>query len=80
MANQLDSEAHFTQRAGEYGIPDALVTNLRNNGVTAKSQLAFAILRPGSEYDEATFDTWARTINQGVAPTLASAGCISKVK
>lgn len=72
MASQLDSEAHFTQRAEEYGIPNALLANLRNNGVTTMGQLAFAILRPGSEYDEATFDNWVRTINQGAAPTLAA--------
>lgn len=72
MTNQWASQAHFDQRAEEYQVPAPLLQNLKRHGVNTLGQLAFAIQRPGSDFDEATFDTWVRTINGGAAPILAA--------
>ena len=47
MSGIQDSEAHFQNRAAEYGLPEEFVTRLRAQGVSTLGHLAFAIFRPG---------------------------------
>lgn len=59
MSSQADSAAHFEARAREYGLSNAILGQLQRNGVRTLASLAFAVLRPGSDFVEATFDAWA---------------------
>lgn len=68
MASQADSAAHFDARAQEYGVTPALRRALANNGITTLAHLAFAINRPGADFNEAQFDAWAQRVNNGQAP------------
>lgn len=49
--------------------------------MTAKhiSVLAFAIARPGQEFPEATFDAWARDLNNGVAPSMGELASLRRL-
>ena len=79
MSNQVDSEAHFGARAKECGIADALLARLRANGIVTMGMLAFAVFRPGADFDEQTFNLWARDINRGVAPTMAEMAALRRL-
>ena len=65
MSGIQDSEAHFQNRAAEYGLPEEFVTRLRAQGVSTLGHLAFAIFRPGSEFEERAFNDWATDVNNG---------------
>ena len=56
MAGLMDSEAHFASRASDYGVPNEFMQSLSRNGVTTLGHLAFAVFRPGSDFEEAAFD------------------------
>ena len=79
MASLIDSEAHFTSRAEEYGVPDAVIQNLKNNQVATLGTLAFAINRPGTEFNERDFDTWATNINQGQALAVGTLAALRRL-
>lgn len=79
MANPADSTAHFEERARAYQLPEQLLTELRNNGIRTLGHLAFAIFRPGSEFDENVFNQWARDLNQGVAPTMGALAALRRL-
>eukprot|EP00435_Cladocopium_sp_Y103_P041876 s526_g11.t1 len=79
MAALTDSKAHFTARAAEYGVPDALVDNLRLAGVTTMAHLAFSICRPGQDFEEIKFERWVTTVNGGVAPTVGALAAIRRL-
>lgn len=72
-----DSAAHFETRAREYGIPDDFTNRLGNAGVRTMASLAFAINRPGQEFNEGRFDAWIAAVNLGVQPTL---GVVASVR
>ena len=48
MAQTLDSEAVFTGKAGEAGLPQAALDHLLTNGVNTYSKLAYAVTTPGT--------------------------------
>ena len=52
MSNAADSIAYFKARALEYGVTQPLIDALSASGVQTMGQLAFAISRPGQEFDE----------------------------
>eukprot|EP00435_Cladocopium_sp_Y103_P065000 s975_g26.t1 len=79
MAALIDSKAHFTARAQEYGVPDNLVDSLRLAGVTTMAHLAFAICRPGQDFEETKFEQWVTTVNGGVAPTVGALAAIRRL-
>lgn len=79
MANPADSEAHFDERANAYGLPAVLLTELKNNGIRTLGHLAFAIFRPGADFDENVFNQWARDLNQGVAPTMGALAALRRL-
>lgn len=64
MANQADSEAHFASRATEYGVPRPLLQQLQRNGIRTLASLAFAVFRPGADFNDAQFDAWATNLNR----------------
>ena len=70
MTNQVSSEAHFRARALEYGLPDQWVDLLNANGIKTMGNMAFAISRPGAEFDESQFNDWSRDLNNGQMPTM----------
>lgn len=80
MANLSDSEAHFSARASEYGVNNALIRALKQNGIETLATLAFAIGRPGQEFPEAAFDTWARDLNNGVAPSMGELASLRRLR
>ena len=79
MASLIDSEPHFTSRAEECGVPDAVIQNLKNNQVATLGTLAFAINRPGTEFNERDFDTWATNINQGQALAVGTLAALRRL-
>ena len=84
MSGIQDSETHFQNRAAEYGLPEEFVTRLRAQGVSTLGHLAFAIFRPGSEFEERAFNDWATDVNNGTPLTIVrqqlSEDCTLKVK
>ena len=70
MANPLQSKPHFRERAREYGVSERLIDELKDQGVESMGQLAFAIFRPGAEFDEQAFNQWAVQLNSGMRPTM----------
>lgn len=79
MANPTDSAAHFDERARAYQLPEQLLTELKNNGIQTLGHLAFAIFRPGADFDEQAFNQWARDLNQGVAPTMGALAALRRL-
>lgn len=79
MANVCDSEAHFTSRAREYGVTQGLLASLNANGVRTMAHLAFVIVRPGAEFNEAAFDAWARDVNGGIAPSMGEVAALRRL-
>ena len=55
MAGAQDSEAHFAARAAEYGVPAEFVGRLKAEGISTLAHLAFAVFRPGTEFEERVF-------------------------
>ena len=79
MAGLMDSEAHFAARASEYGVPEAFMRNLKAQGITTMGHLAFAVFRPGADFEEAAFDTWARDVNGGIALAMGAAAALRRL-
>lgn len=79
MASPIDSEAHFRERASTYGLPADLLQALIEQDVKTLGQLAFAIFRPGTDYDETVFNNWARTVNNNVAPSIGALGALRRL-
>ena len=79
MASQLDSKPHFRARAKEYGLADAFIDLLTDKGITTFGQLAFAVFRPGSDFDEAEFNAWATRVNDNNAPTLGELASLRRL-
>lgn len=79
MAGLIDSEAHFSARASEYGIPPEFLQNLRRQGITTLGHLAFAIFRPGAEFEERAFDQWATDVNGGTPLTMGPAAALRRL-
>ena len=76
MTGIQDSEAHFIARATEYGLPRNFLDRLKAQGVSTLGHLAFAVFRPGSEFEERAFNDWATDINNGVPLPMGAAGCV----
>lgn len=79
MANPADSEAHFDERARAYQLPNGLLQELKLNGIRTLGHLAFAIFRPGADFDETAFNQWARDLNHGVAPTMGALAALRRL-
>ena len=79
MASLIESEAHFEQRAKEYGVDDGLLTVLKNSGVTKLASLAFAVNRPGADFNEREFDQWAQAVNGGNPLTIGQAAALRRL-
>eukprot|EP00435_Cladocopium_sp_Y103_P066376 s126_g28.t1 len=79
MSGIQDSEAHFAARAAEYGVPNAFIQRLRVQGVSTLGHLAFAVFRPGTEFEERAFDQWATDINNGVRLTMGAAAALRRL-
>ena len=79
MSGIQDSEAHFLNRATEYGLPEEFVTRLRAQGVSTLGHLAFAIFRPGSEFEERAFNDWATDVNNGTPLTIGAAAALRRL-
>lgn len=79
MASLVDSRAHFEARASEYGVPNDLLTALAASGVRTLGHLAFAINRPGQDFDETKFEDWIKTVNGGVMATLGSVSALRRL-
>ena len=79
MAGVQDSEAHFASRAREYGLPDAFLDRLKALGISTLGHLAFAIFRPGSEFEERAFNDWATDVNNGVPLAMGAAAALRRL-
>ena len=78
MAGLVDSEAHFEARANEYGVPANFLQALRREGITTVGHLAFAVFRPGAEFNEREFDNWAQGVNNNVPLTMGAAAAVRR--
>ena len=68
MASLIDSEAHFSKRAGEVRLGDAALRTLRRLGLNSMGSLAYAHGQPGQPLDEASFTNWVQsTVNANVS-------------
>ena len=79
MAGIVDSEAHFEARANEYGVPANFLQALRREGITTVGHLAFAVFRPGAEFNEREFDNWAQGVNNNVPLTMGAAAAVRRL-
>ena len=79
MASIAESEAYFEARCREYGVPPVLQTALNRAGISTLGHLAFAMNRPGQEFDEARFDQWLAQVNGGAAPTLGATAIVRRL-
>ena len=79
MAGLVDSEAHFTSRASEYGVPADFILRLRNLGITTLGHLAFAVFRLGAEFEERAFDDWTADVNGGTPLAMGPAAAIRRL-
>ena len=79
MSGLIDSEAHFESRASEYGVPTNFVLALRREGIRTVGHLAFAVFRPGAEFNEREFDRWTQEVNGGVALTMGAAAAVRRL-
>ena len=75
----MDSEAHFSARASDYGVPAEFMRNLARNGITTLGHLAFVVFRPGAEFEEAAFDRWVTEANGGVPLAMGPAAAIRRL-
>ena len=76
MAGLVDSEAHFEARANEYGVPQAFLQALRREGITTVGHLAFAVFRPGAEFNEGEF---AQNVNNFQPLTIGAAAAVRRL-
>lgn len=79
MTSHADSAAHFAARARECSVSEQMLSRLQTAGILTMSHLAFAICRPGQEFDEARFDTWLTTVNLGTAPSLGEVASVRRL-
>lgn len=79
MSVLIDSEAHFELRANEYGVPGAFLQALRREGITTVGHLAFAVFRPGAEFNERDFDNWAQGVSNNVPLTMGVAAAVRRL-
>ena len=79
MANQVNSEAHFRARALEYGLHEDILAALLAQNIKTMGALAFAIFRPGQDFDDNTFNNWARDLNNGVLPPMGSMSALRRL-
>ena len=79
MSGVQDSEAHFTARAAEYGLPQDFTNRLRAQGISTLGHLAFAVFRPGTEFEERAFNDWATDINGGVPLPMGAAAALRRL-
>ncbi|CAL1145137.1 unnamed protein product [Cladocopium goreaui] len=79
MAGVQDSEAHFASRAAEYGVPSEFVGRLKAEGISTLAHLAFAIFRPGTEFEERAFTDWATDRNNGIPLTMGAAAALRRL-
>ena len=79
MAGVQDSEAHFASRAAEYGVPPEFVGRLKAEGISTLAHLAFAIFRPGTEFEERAFTDWATDRNNGIPLTMGAAAALRRL-
>ncbi|CAJ1365896.1 unnamed protein product, partial [Effrenium voratum] len=76
MASLIDSEAHFSKRAGEVRLGDAALRTLRRLGLNSMGSLAYAHGQPGQPLDEASFTNWV----QSTVDANVSLGDMSAIK
>ena len=79
MSGIQDSEAHFVARATEYGLPWSFLDRLKAQGVSTLGHLAFALFRPGSEFEERAFNDWAADIKNGVPLPMGAAAALRRL-
>ena len=79
MASLVESEAHFQSRARDCSVPPNLLACLERAGISTLGHLAFAINRPGQEFDEAKFDRWVQDVSQGVMPPLGAVAALRRL-
>lgn len=76
MSILIDSEAQFDSRASEIGVPIAVLTALKANGLNTMSKMAYWVGQPGSPLDEGAL---SREL-QSVTGARASVGELASVK
>eukprot|EP00435_Cladocopium_sp_Y103_P072036 s1005_g39.t1 len=79
MSGLIDSEAHFEARASEYGVPAAFLASLKRQGISTVGHLAFAVFRPGAEFNERECDNWATEVNNNVPLTMGAAASVRRL-
>ena len=78
-SKQVSSEAHFKERASEYGVPNDLLRSLAAQGVKTMGSLAFSISRPGADFDENAFNDFARDLNGGSLPAMGALSALKRL-
>lgn len=79
MSNAADSVAYFKARALEYGVNQPLIDALSASGVQTMGHLAFAVSRPGQDFDEKRFDDWLKMVNHDTDPTMGVAAAMKRL-
>lgn len=79
MSTAADSAAYFKARALEYGVNQPLIDALSASGISAMGQLAFAVSRPGQDFDERRFTDWLRQVNEDTPPSIGVAAAMKRL-
>ena len=79
MASLPDSSAYFESRAKEYEVAADLLAALNLAGIRTMGHLAFALSRPGQDFDEDKFEDWLKTVNNGTLPTLGAVAAVRRL-
>ena len=59
--------------------PMLFLARLRDQGVTTLGHLAFAVFRPGTEFEERAFNEWATDVNNGVPLAMGAAAALRRL-
>ena len=76
MSILIDSQAQLDSRANEIGVPPAVLTSLKNNGLDTMSKMAYWVGQPGAPLDESAL---VREL-QSITGTRPSVGEVASVK
>ncbi len=78
MSILVDSQAQFDSRAGEIGVPNAVLVAFRNNGLDTMSKMAYWVGQPGSPLDEAALIRELQNIT-GSRPSLGEVASVKRL-
>ena len=79
MSSVIDSEATFTQQAGEAGLSQPWIDALVASNMATMAKLSFAVTTPGVTATDADINAFLQRIRAGVAPSIADLASFKRI-